>query len=135
LDSVVPLQLLEGYAPGDCDRLRRRTHGTGNKTEPAWFAEFVRGLARQFGRTPVQPRGVVLQSIFGQHQRRAAERVRLNHVRAGREIATVHIQHDVGPGPHQVLIASLERVAAEIRRPQIRPLQHCAHRAVENDDP
>ena len=62
----------------------------------------------------------------------AAERVRLDDVRADLEIARVQAVDDVGPGPAQDLVAAVELGAAEVLRRQRLGLQSGAGRAVED---
>ncbi len=44
------------------------------------------------------------------------------------------VQHDVGTGAHQILIAAFQSVSAEVRGCEGGALQHGAHRAIEDDD-
>jgi len=73
---------------------------------------------------------LALEVVLGQHNGCAAERVRLDDVRAGFEISAVHAEHDVRPRAHEHFVATLQRRAAEVGRSQSGLLQHGAHSAI-----
>ena len=54
-------------------------------------------VAGQFGGAQVQVAGLVGDAEFGQDQRRRAEAVGLDDVRAGREVGSVDVADDVRP--------------------------------------
>ena len=54
--------------------------------------ELVGGLSRQSRRGNIQLVRAIRETVLGQHQRRAAERVGLDHVRAGLEIGAVDVR-------------------------------------------
>ena len=64
-----------------------------------------RRLAGEPRRLRVDLERLFRQAVLGQDQRRPAEGVRLDHVRAGLEVALVHPAHDVRPGQDEVLVA------------------------------
>ena len=82
----------------------------------------------------VQEMRIRRQSIFRQHDRRSAKRVRFDDVRSRLKILPVNIQHHVRPRSHQVLIAPFERSSAKVRRRQVALLQHRPHRAIQHQD-
>ncbi len=123
-------KLREGDAARGADRFRRRPHRPRDEARPFRCRELVRRLPRQLGRAAVQLVRFILEVVLGQHNRRAAERVRLDDVRAGFEIGAVYVEHDVRPRAHEHLVAALQRRTAEIGRGQPGLLQHGAHRAV-----
>ena len=83
-----------------------------------------------------------LEAVVGHRDRRRVERVGLDDVRAGLEVAVVDLAHDLGLGQHQDVVGALqvarvvlEALAAEVRLGQRVALDHRAHRAVEHQDP
>ena len=84
----------------------------------------------------------VLEQVVGLGDRRAAERIGLDDVGAGREILAVDLVDDVRTGEDQQVVVALEvlRVvpepfAAEVRLRELVTLDHRPHRAVEDQDP
>ena len=58
----------------------------------------------------------------------------LDRVDAGLEVLVVHLADEVGPGEHEVLVAALERGAAEVVGAEVLALDPGAERAVEDQD-
>ena len=77
---------------------------------------------------------LVGQSVLGQDDRRRAERVGLDDVTTHLVEAPVHLGHQIGPGLHQPLVASLELRSAEVVGTKAEQLQVRTHGAVEDDD-
>ncbi len=93
----------------------------------------VRRAPRKLRRRAIQFVRASFQSVFGQHNGRAAKRVRLDDVRAGFEVRAMNSAHHVGPARHQILVAAFQLRPAEILGRQLRALQHRPHRAVNNE--
>ena len=91
-------------------------------------------MPRELGGAAVDLVRVLAQAIFGEHDGRAAEGIRLDNVRASFEIFAVNPEHHVGPGNHQILVAAFEVRPAEILRGQVGLLQHGAHGAIQDED-
>jgi hypothetical protein len=134
LDAEVLDQLVEGDAAGDGDRPRRRAHRTADEAHPPRSVELGGGLARQRRRQAADLEGLVGESVLAQHQRRRAERVGLDDVGTGREVEARQSAHDLGAGDAEMLVAALERRAAEVLGGQVEALERGAGGAVEHQD-
>ncbi len=75
------------------------------------------------------------QVILGEDERGPAEGVGLDDVGPGLEVAAVDRGDDVRAGQVQVLVAALERFAAEVGGAEVSGLDGRAHGAVEAEDP
>ena len=115
--------------------LRAGPHGAGHPAGPLGRRELVAHRARQLGRPSGQLAGAVGQAVLGQHDRRRAEGVGLDHVAADFEEGAVHLCHEVGTGLDEPLVAPLELGPAEVIGLESEQLQVGAHGAVEDDDP
>ncbi len=118
------------HRPGDEARTIRRPGG------PA-----IAGSAREARPLEVQLVGERLERIVRLHDGRAAEGIRLDDVRAGREILIVDLGDDVGACENQQVVVPLhvlrmiaEPIAAEVLLGQRVALDHRTHRAVEHQD-
>ena len=101
----------------------------------------VAGGTRDPRALEVQLVGERLQGIVGLHDRRAAERVRLDDVGAGGEVLLVDFANHVGPRQAEQVVVALEVLgviakafAAKVLLGQVVSLDHRAHRAVEDQD-
>src|SRR5436309_352244 len=88
-----------------------------------------------------EPRGggvdlahLVLKAVLAEHDARAAEGIGLDDVRAGGEVALVHVADHVGAGQDQVLVAALVLGATEVPGGEVATLDVRPRRAVEDDD-
>ena len=134
LRLVVIEQLLERHPAGDGDGLGGGTHRAGDEARLS-FAPGGVGLRPGQGRGgPVDLHRPFLKPVFGEDQRRPAERVRLQDVSAGLQVSAVDVPHQVGPGEVQHLVATLQIRTAEVLRRQMQVLQGGAHRAVEDQN-
>ena len=134
LRAVVPDHLVEGHAAGDGHGLRRRAHRPRDEAQAAGGRGLGRRLARDLGGAAVDLDGLVRQAVLGEHERRAPEGVRLDHVGAGREVVRVHFSDEIGPRQDQVLVAALEVRTSEILRRQVLALHPRPRRPVEHED-
>ena len=78
--------------------------------------------------------GALAETILGENERRATERICLDDFRAVFQIFAVNPENYVGARDVQVFVAALEMRAPEIRGRQILLLQHSAHRAIQHED-
>ncbi len=74
---------------------------------------------------------VVGESVLVEDEREGAERRGLDAVDAHREELVVHPGDEIGPGHHELLVAALEHLAAEVFRPEVLSLHPRAERPVE----
>src|SRR5205085_141087 len=89
-----------------------------DKTGATVMGEFGDRLARQFGGAAVEGEGLIADSELAQGDRRAAKAVRRgDRVAAGREIAAVDLQDEIGPALAQDLGAVLvpPKIALDIK--------------------
>ena len=84
-------------------------------------------------RVPVHLEGLVGDAVLVEHERERAERRGLDRVDPDREELLVHLGDEVGPGEHELLVAALERLAAEVVGPEVLALHPRAERAVEHE--
>src|SRR6059036_1787064 len=126
--------LLEGDAARDRDGLRARAHRAGDEARAVGRLAARARLAREPRRRGVDLAHLVLQAVLAEHDARAAEGVGLDDVRAGGEVALVHLADHVGAGEDQVLVAALVLGAAEVPGGEIATLDVRPGRAVEDDD-
>ena len=124
---------------GNGQGLAHRADRSGDK-DAAIFASVCR-LARQLGRREVQVGHDFLHPVVGLRNGRAVEGVRLDQVRARRDVLLVDAADDVRLGQdEQVVVAFdiarpiLETLPAVGRFIQLVPLDHRAHRTIEVDD-
>ena len=71
--------------------------------------------------------------VLVEHERERAERRGLDRVDPDREELLVHLRDEVGPGEHELLVAALERLAAEVVGAEVVALHPRAERAVEHE--
>ena len=90
-------------------------------------------LAGDLGRALVDLERLVGDLVLVEHQRERAEGGGLDRVDAGLEELGVHLGDEVGPGEHEVLVAALEREAAEVVGAEVVALHPGAERAVEHE--
>ena len=94
-----------------------------------------RDLAGELGRAPVDLERLVGDVVLVEHERERAERRGLDRVDADREELLVHLRDEVGPGEHELLVAALERLAAEVVGAEVLALHPGAERTVEHEHP
>ena len=92
-----------------------------------------RDLAGELGRVPVDLERLVGEAVLVEHEREGAEGRGLDAVDADREELVVHLGDEVGPGEHELLVAALERLAAEVVGAEVLALHPRAERAVEHE--
>ncbi len=114
--------------------LGARTHRTGDEPLAVRGREVIRDLAGQSGVRQGDLVCAVGQVVFAERDRERPERVGLDDVGAHLEVRGVQGADDVGPGDAQVLVAPLERVAAEVVRGEVLALQPGTGGAVVDDD-
>jgi hypothetical protein len=76
----------------------------------------------------------VLERVLAQRYAVGAEGVRLHHVAPGLQERRVDLADHVRPRDDEVVVAPLQRVAAEVVRRQVVALDGGAHRPVEDED-
>jgi hypothetical protein len=94
----------------------------------------VRRLAGNAAGGPADLLALVRQAIFSQHIGGTAEGIGRDQIGPGVEIGLVYPPDDVRTREVQVLVAALERGAAEILGREIARLDHRSHGAVEHED-
>ena len=72
--------------------------------------------------------------VLGEHGAEGAEGGGLDRVDADVEVLAVHLADEVGPREHEVLVAALERGAAEVVGAEVLALHPGAEGAVEDED-
>ena len=90
-------------------------------------------VAGQFSGPLVERESLVLDAVFGQHDRGGAEGVGFDHIGPHLQELAMHGLHGVRPGDHQVLVATLQGRAAEILGAEIHQLQRRAGGAIEHE--
>ena len=85
-------------------------------------------------RLEIQLVSLVSQTIFGEHDRRSAKRVRFDDVTTCLQIVFVDILHGCRLCDDKVFIAPVVALAAEIICREVLPLQVRSHRTVKDDD-
>ena len=91
-------------------------------------------LRRQFRGAAADLSGAIAETILGENERRAAERICFDDVRTGFQVFAVNPENHIGPREIEVLVAAFEVRATEIRGGQVLLLQHGAHRAIQYED-
>ena len=86
----------------------------------------------QFGGPLVEREGLVLEAVFGQHDRGGTEGVGLDYIGPDFQELAMHRLHRIGPGDHKVFVAALQDSAAEILGAQVHLLQRGAGGTVEH---
>jgi hypothetical protein len=129
---------------GDGRRAVRRAEGAGDVARPVGRALGHRVAlgARDPGGGEVHLVGELDHVVVAQADRVGVEGVGLDEVGAGREVLAVDAGDDVGRGEDQQVVVAAqvarpvgEAVAAEVLLGEPVPLDHRAHRAVEDEDP
>ena len=126
-------QLRKGHPAGHRDRFGRRAHRAGDEAGFVRRGDLVGRLPREPRRNHVQLVGLVLQPVLGEHEPRATEGVGRDHVGARREVGAVDAHHEIGSGAHELLVAPLERGAAEVVGGELVLLEHGAHGPIEHE--
>ena len=90
-------------------------------------------LLGEAGRLLVHRVRLVGDAVLGEHGAERAERGGLDRVDADVEVLGVHLADEVGAGEHEVLVAALERGAAEVVGAEVLRLDPGAERAVEHE--
>ena len=134
LGPVMDDHLVEGGAARHGDGLGRRTHGARDESGPVRRRKFLRGVPSDLGGEAVDLERAIGQAVFREDEGRRPERVGLDHVGARREVLLVHPQDDVRARAHEVLVASLELLPAEVGRGQVLPLEPRSRGAVQDQD-
>ena len=129
------------HVGADAGRARRGAQRAGHEARPVRRAVAVAGLARKMRCGHVHLVGQVGQAVVLLRDGGGAEGVGLHHVGAGGQVLLMDALNDIGPCQHQQVVVAFEvlRVvgqarAAEIRLGELFPLDHGAHRAVQDDD-
>ena len=136
-DQAVDLELVAVAQLGVRDLAERRQPGAGShradhEAGPVGSGAARRDLSCELGRAPVHLERLVGDVVLVEHERERAERRGLDRVDAGREELLVHLGDEVGPGEHELLVAALERLAAEVVGTEVVALHPGAERAVEH---
>ena len=113
----------------------RRTDRAGDETRLVRRGVLVARRAREARRRDVQLARLLLDAPFAQPMRRRLKGARLDDVAADREKRLVDGLDDVGAGEHEVVVAPLERLAAEVLRRRMVQLNVRPHRAVVHQHP
>ena len=87
------------------------------------------------GRATVDLERLVGDAVLVEHEREGAEGRGLDRVDADREELVVHLRDEVGAGEDELLVAALERLAAEVVGAEVVALHPGAERAVEDEHP
>ena len=82
----------------------------------------------------VQLVGLLGDVVLREDHAERAERGGLDRVHADVEVLAVHLADEVGAREHEVLVATLERFAAEVVRTELLALHPGTERAVEDQD-
>ena len=138
-DQPGGLLLVVGPQRVERDRAERRQPRAGadradDPAGPIRGAPLLGRLLGEPGRGHVHVVGLVRDAVFGEHQRKGAERGGLDRVDPDREVLGVHLADEVGSGHDEVLVAALERLAAEVVGAEILALDPGAERTVEDQD-
>src|SRR5690606_13714425 len=88
----------------------------GNESRPVGRAKSIAGLTRQGGRGPVELVSQLRQTVVTLSNRRGAERIGFNDIRAGFQILPVYLADDVWPHQTEQLIVALD-IFAVIGKP------------------
>ena len=88
---------------------------------------------RSAARPLVDLERLVRDLVLVEHEREGAERCGLDRVDARIEELGVHLADQVGPGEHEVLVATFERESAEIVGAEVVALHPGAERTVEHE--
>ena len=132
--GVGSAHLIEGHPPGDGDGLRARPHRARDEARVVGRLEARARLACEAGRRGVDLPDPALETVLGEDDTRSPECIRLDDVRARREVARVHVAHHVGAGEDQMLVAAFVLLPAEVGGPEIATLEIGPRGAVEDDD-
>jgi len=104
--------------------------------------KFVGDLARDLRARHIYLINLILQAVIERRNRIRVERVGLDDIGAGFEILPLNGLHDVRLRDiqHVVILAQVLRVLRELGASKsllvkLLRLDHCAHGAVQNDDP
>ncbi len=127
-------ELRKRHAARDRDGLGRRADGGGDEARFLGRGKLFRGPTRERRGGDVDLVAFAGEAVFVEHERRAAERVGLDDVRARLVVLAMDVEDHVGPGEHEVFVAALERGAAEVVGRKVALLDHRAHRAIEHED-
>ena len=116
----------------------RREPGAGadradHEPGPVGGGEVGRHLLGEARRGHVHVVGHVGDVVLGEHQGEGAEGGGLDRVDARLEVLVVHLVDEIGPGEHEVLVAALERGAAEVVGTEVLVLDPGAEGAVEDE--
>ena len=115
-------------------KLRARPHAAGDIARAVRRRVAARDLLRQPGRGEGELLGALRDLVLGEHDRQGAERVRLDDVDANLQERAVQLLDDVRAREAQHLVATLERLAAEVVGAELAQLQVGARRSVIDDD-
>jgi hypothetical protein len=136
-DHLFPERLaqpVERDAARDRDRLRGRPDRAGGEAGTLLRGRLVRGLGGELRRDAVEFPRPRFEPVLGEHDRRAAEGVGLDDVRARRQVLAVDRADDVGPALDQELVAAVELGPAEVVGGEVPGLDRGAHGAVDDED-
>ena len=93
-----------------------RAHRADDPARALRGGELVGDLPGDAGRGHVEVEGDVRDPVLGEDEPECPERGGFHRVHADREELPVHLGDEVGPGEHEVLVAALELLAAEVLR-------------------
>ena len=111
---------------------RARAHRADHEPRPVGRRAARRDLARELGRAPVHLERLVGEVVLLEHEREGAERRGLDRVDPDREELLVHLRDEVGAGEHELLVAAVEGLAAEVVGAEVLALHPGAERSVEH---
>ena len=133
LDLIGVAQIGEGDL-AERGKLRARTDASGNKARAVSSRKVASHLDGELRGAPREFRGAFCDLILGEHDGKGAKRVGFDDVDADLEERAVQVLDDVGPRHDEGLVATLERRASEVVRPEAAQLQVRPGRPVEDDD-
>ena len=114
------------------DQHARGPERTGHEARALGRREFVGGFARDLGGAAVEFHGPLAQAVLVELEPRGGERVGLDDVGAGLEVALVDAPDQLGPEEDDRLVAAPVAAAAEGRIIEFEGHQFGAHGAVED---
>ncbi len=131
---IIISKLFESDAAGDADGFGGGAHRACHEAGFGRSRKIVSGFARERGSDSADFAGASAQSVFREDDRRAAEGIRFNNVRASFEIFSVDGADNIGASDHQIFVATFQLRAAKIFSREIGLLQHGAHCAIQHQD-
>jgi len=129
------IRLIELFAGDVSERreARARADRARDEARTVLGAEPVRDAARHRGAHLVELERLVADVELREHVGLAAERVRLDDVRSGREVGGMDVLDDIRSRANEDLVAAF--LAVEIVQRELGALDHGPHSSVEDEDP